>query len=107
MTSMARAAARQLAGDGWRAGVAPCLVTGGAARDSVGLDAEQRAANLGGRVRWRAAGAPPDGAVVVLVDDVLTTGATAAAACRALRREGVAVAGVVVLAAVPPWVTTR
>jgi predicted amidophosphoribosyltransferase len=107
VTSMARAAARQLAGDGWRAGVAPCLVTGGAARDSVGLDAEQRAANLGGRVRWRAAGAPPDGAVVVLVDDVLTTGATAAAACRALRREGVAVAGVVVLAAVPPWVTTR
>ena len=107
VTSMARAAARQLAGDGWRAGVAPCLVTGGAARDSVGLEAAQRAANLGGRVRWRAAGAPPEGAVVVLVDDVLTTGATAAAACRALRREGVAVAGVVVLAAVPPWVTTR
>jgi len=75
--SMARAAARQLAGEGRRAGVAPCLVTAGAARDSVGLDAAQRAANLGGRVRWRLAGAPPDGAVVVLVDDVLTTGATA------------------------------
>jgi predicted amidophosphoribosyltransferase len=107
VTSMARAAARQLAGHGQRAGVAPCLVTAGAARDSVGLDAAQRAVNLGGRVRWRAAGAPPDGAVVVLVDDVLTTGATAAAACRALQREGVAVGGVLVLAAVPPWVTAR
>jgi predicted amidophosphoribosyltransferase len=107
VTSMARGAARHLATQGQRAGVAPCLVTAGAAMDSVGLDAAQRAANLGGRVRWRAAGAPPDGAVVVLIDDVLTTGATAAAACRALRREGVAVGGVLVLAAVPPWVTAR
>jgi len=107
VTSMARAAARQLASQGQRAGVAPCLVTAGAARDSVGLDAVQRAANLGGRVRWRPAGAPPDGAVVVLVDDVLTTGATAAAACRALQREGVVVGGVLVLATVPPWVSAR
>ena len=107
VTSMARAAARQLASWGQRAGVAPCLVTAGAARDSVGLDAVQRAANLGGRVRWRPAGAPPDGAVVVLVDDVLTTGATAATACRALQWEGVVVGGVLVLATVPPWVTAR
>ncbi len=107
VTAMARAAARLLASQGRRAGVAPCLVTAGAARDSVGLDAAQRAANLGGRVRWRPAGAPPDGAAVVLVDDVLTTGATAAAACRVLRREGLAVAGVLVVAAVPPWVSTR
>jgi predicted amidophosphoribosyltransferase len=107
VTAMARAAARHLAAGGRAAGVAPCLVTAGSARDSVGLDAAQRAANLGDRVRWRSSGAPPEGAVVLVLDDVLTTGATTTAACRALRREGLVVGGVLVLAAVPPWVTTR
>jgi predicted amidophosphoribosyltransferase len=107
VTAMARAAARQRAAHGDPTGVAPCLVTTGAARDSVGLDAAGRAANLADRVRWRASGAPPPGAAVLLVDDVLTTGATATAAIRALRAAELEVRGVLVLAAVPGWVATR
>ncbi len=107
VATMARAAARWLAGRGCSTGVAPCLVTGGAARDSVGLDAAGRAANLQNRVRWVPAGAPPSGTPVVLIDDVLTTGATSAVACQALRTAGVQVCAVLVLASVPGWVTAR
>jgi predicted amidophosphoribosyltransferase len=107
VTAMARAAAELAAGQGHPTGVAPCLVTAGSARDSVGLDAAGRAANLAHRVRWRSGGAPPPGATVVVVDDVVTTGATTLAACQALRASGVDVAGVLALAAVPPWISTR
>jgi predicted amidophosphoribosyltransferase len=100
-TAMARAAAPVLAAAGCPAGVAPCVFTGRGARDSVGLDAAGRRANLQGRIRWRDGAAPPAGAPVVLIDDVLTTGATAAAAAGVLHQRGHAVQAVLTLAAVP------
>jgi len=105
--TMARAAAVLAASSGLPTGVAPCLVTAGSARDSVGLNAVARAANLAGRVRWRAAAGPPAASTVLLVDDVLTTGATATIACAVLRAAGVRVGGVLVLASVPGWIAAR
>jgi predicted amidophosphoribosyltransferase len=104
------AAARARGGDhvlrlcrGWaradpRLGVAPALRLGRRVRDSVGLDAGERAANLAGRIRVRPADLPPRGAPVLLVDDVVTTGATLRGCRAALAAHGRSVAGAVVLA---------
>ena len=62
--------------------VAPALRLGRRARDSVGLDAAARVANLAGQLRVDATALPPAQATVILVDDVVTTGATLRA-CRA------------------------
>ncbi len=102
ITAMARAAVPVLLAAGVGAEVAPCLFTGRGARDSVGLDAAARRANLQGRIRWRERAGPPAGTPVVLLDDVLTTGATAAAAAVVLRRRSHPVQAVLTLAAVPP-----
>jgi predicted amidophosphoribosyltransferase len=107
VTTMTRASAAFAARSGVPTGVAPCLVTAGSARDSVGLGASARAANLHGRVRWRPAGRPPAGSTVLLVDDVLTTGATATVACEVLRAAGLQLGGVLVLASVPGWIAVR
>ncbi len=104
---MARAAARVLVQHGRATGVAACLHTAAGASDSVRLTAAERAANLAGRVRVRAAALPPPGAAVVLIDDVLTTGATALASCAALADVGVSANCVLTLAAVPPWRPVR
>jgi predicted amidophosphoribosyltransferase len=78
--------------------IARPLRLAGRTRDSVGLDAEQRAANLAGRVQVRDAALPvraPDG--VVLVDDVVTTGATLRACRDALASAGVRAEAAIVL----------
>ncbi len=98
---MARMAATVLAAHGRPAGVAPCLHLSGKARDSVGLDAAARAANLAGAIRFDARAAPPPGAFTVLLDDVLTSGATVGGSCEVLAASSVTLGGVLVLAAVP------
>lgn len=75
------------------------LRSGRGVRDSVGLRAAERTANLHGRVLVTAS-APSPGATVLLVDDVLTTGATAAASTAALAATGVTVSAVLVVAGV-------
>lgn len=78
--------------------VAPILHLRAGTRDSVGLTAPQRLANLHGRVHLRGP-LPPPGHPVLLVDDIVTTGATAAACTTALHTAGVPVTAVLTLAA--------
>ncbi len=84
MARVARAAAAELP----NSVVAECLTVRGAARDSVGLEAQARLRNLSGRIRLRPWRAPTSGRAVVLVDDVVTTGATVAWSVHALRTGG-------------------
>ncbi|GEE03996.1 hypothetical protein nbrc107696_44420 [Gordonia spumicola] len=98
VTAVAHRAATVLGG---KVHVTPLLETARFTRDSAGLSAGARSSNLAGAVD--VVGSPPPEmlrptTVTVLVDDVVTTGATAAASIRALRRTGVDVSAVVVLA---------
>jgi predicted amidophosphoribosyltransferase len=83
---LTRCAVAELAAAGLRVGEARVLRRTGRVRDSAGLSAAQRRANLSGTFGLR--GAVPGG-VIVLVDDVVTSGATlteAAAVLTATRR---------------------
>ena len=95
---IADAAAAALAAAGVPAAVAPALRLASGTRDSVGLDAAARSANLAGRIRIRSGGLPPPATPVVLVDDVATTGATAAGCTAALSTAGISVRAVLVVA---------
>jgi predicted amidophosphoribosyltransferase len=103
---LADAAVTELRAAGVPAATARLLgrAPGRGVRDSAGLGAAEREANLAGR--YRAHPRRPDvlpGSRVVLVDDVVTSGATLTEAARALREEPgapVVEPGVPVLAAV-------
>jgi predicted amidophosphoribosyltransferase len=99
-------AASELAAGGIPAAVTPALRLDRGVRDSVGLDAAARAANLAGRIRPREADLPPPGTGVILIDDVVTTGATAAASTAALAAADLAVSVVLVLASAAPLLRT-
>lgn len=99
MLRLARRLAAQLTAAGRPARAARALRMRGGGRDSVGLPAAARAANLAGRMRPHHAGLPPRGARAVLLDDVVTTGATLRASVATLRASGVEPSTALVLCA--------
>jgi predicted amidophosphoribosyltransferase len=99
MLALARRMAAALASRDEPAAVARALRLDRGARDSAGLGAADRVANLHGRLRVDSAGAPPPGTPVVLLDDVVTTGATAAACTEALETAGLEVTAMLTLTA--------
>jgi predicted amidophosphoribosyltransferase len=102
---LAARAAAELQAVGVPAAEARLLGRRGRVRDSAGLSAAQRRANLAGSfVRDRSVPPPPAGALLVVVDDVVTSGATlteAAAALASTRRAGDAPVLAAVVAATP------
>jgi predicted amidophosphoribosyltransferase len=97
---LARAAARVLCGQGADVGVAAVLRLRPGVVDQAGLDAGERAANLGGAMRVPGRLAPlVAGRRVLVVDDLVTTGATLREAARALGSAGAWVPAAAVVAA--------
>ncbi|WP_248133570.1 ComF family protein [Corynebacterium kefirresidentii] len=78
-----------------RVGVCAALSMGQSTADQSELNAQDRWANLQGRVRVHA---PIARAPALLADDVVTTGATLAASIAALQAAGVEVCGALVFA---------
>jgi predicted amidophosphoribosyltransferase len=103
---MTAAAARALTRAGVPARAVPLLRQRERVADQAGLGAEERAANLAGRLqvrpgRHRALARDREPVRLVVCDDVVTTGATAAEAQRALEAVGLRVTAVAALAATP------
>jgi len=100
--AMVRRAAALMRAEGHRVEAAGLLRLRRTVLDQAGLDAEQRARNLGGSM-WCPSGAlrrhAGVAARVVVCDDVLTTGATAREAQRALESAGIVVHAVAAVAA--------
>jgi predicted amidophosphoribosyltransferase len=84
VAELARSAAVELRSAGVPARPAALLHRGGGTRDSAGLDAAARRANLAGRFTVRPTRRVPPGTVLVVVDDVVSSGATLTEAARAL-----------------------
>ncbi|WP_369132647.1 ComF family protein [Modestobacter sp. I12A-02662] len=82
---LAGRAAAELRAAGVPARLAPLLRRAAGTRDSAGLTAHERSANLAGRFGPRRRARYPPGGRLVLVDDVVTSGATLVEAARALR----------------------
>jgi predicted amidophosphoribosyltransferase len=89
-------AVTELRAAGVPAAEARLLVRRGRVRDSAGLGAAQRRANLAGT--FVRAAAPPPGALLVVVDDVVTSGATLTEAAAALAADDAPVLAAVVAA---------
>jgi predicted amidophosphoribosyltransferase len=99
---LARRAAGLCRRTGRRVSVAPVLRHVRAVRDSAGLGAAERAANLAGALAVTESGRPRlRGRSIIVVDDLMTTGATLAEAARALRRAGGDVHAAATVAATP------
>jgi predicted amidophosphoribosyltransferase len=99
-----RLAHRAAARGGFRVAIG-ALDIGRTVRDSAGLSAPQRAANLAGAMR--AQPPPPRDRVAVLVDDIVTTGATLQEARRALEAAGWLVTGAATVASTPRLTHTK
>lgn len=97
MLRLTRVVTAQLCAAGHPAVLAPALRMRRGGRDSVGLSAADRAANLAGRMSVLRPVLPSAPAPVVLVDDVVTTGATLRAASAILGARGVRLSTAVVL----------
>ena len=100
LTRLARATAAALSATGRPTALAPALHVTGRTRDSVGLSAAARTANLNGRIKVTGRGAPPSGTPVTLLDDVIASGATATTCIRALKEADIRVTTVLTLTAV-------
>jgi predicted amidophosphoribosyltransferase len=99
-------AARQLRRGGFDVEVRRLLRLRAGVVDQAGLDATERAANLGGSMQartlaLRGPGLEQRAVRLVVCDDVLTTGSTAREAQRALESAGLDVVRVAVVAATP------
>ena len=88
MRQLVRRTAVVLSAVGWSAQPAELLRLVRNPRDSAGLGAAQRAANLAGAFTADGLDRLPAGALMVVVDDVVTTGTTLTQAALALRRAG-------------------